>query len=152
MEKSLAFGCSRCSRALAIQTSSASFNGDLVVAVIFASLPHIEVYSLLPCILELSRGFAVHGNLLSVNFYLFKRQRVLRKNFVTRFISTRRAAGSLTPCPRPGKGSTSTYFPASMRPLITASVLAKCTLSSPVPWAISSLPLSCAAYFTGEES
>src|SRR5258708_6186773 len=78
--------------------------------------------------------------------------RLSRKNCVTRCISTRRAGGSLTLWPRPGNAMTSTYFPASMSALMTVRVLAKCTLSSPVPWAIRSLLFSSAAYFTGEES
>ena len=59
--------------------------------------------------------------------------RLSRKNCATRCIKTRRAGGSPTPWPRPGKARTSTYVPASIRSLITASVFAKCTLSSPVP-------------------
>src|ERR1700687_76054 len=75
-----------------------------------------------------------------------------RKNCVTRFISTLRAAGSLTPWPRPGNGITSTYFPKSISLLISESVFAKCTLSSPVPCAMSSLPFNPSALSIGEEA
>src|SRR6266478_7688850 len=47
------------------------------------------------------------------------RQRLSRKNCVTRCINTRRAGGSLTPWPRPGKAKTSSYFPASISSLMT---------------------------------
>src|SRR5258707_3464416 len=78
--------------------------------------------------------------------------RLSKKNCVTRFISTLRAAGSLTPCPRPGNGITSTYFSCSINSLISESVLVKCTLSSPVPCAISSLPFSPAALSIGDDA
>ena len=62
------------------------------------------------------------------------------KNCVARRKSTTRAGGSLMPCPRPGKTATSAYFSDAINSSITSSVFAKCTLSSPVPAAISNLP------------
>jgi len=52
-----------------------------------------------------------------------KSQRLSRKNCATRCISTRRARGSLTPWPRPGKAMTSAYFPCSISSLLSARVL-----------------------------
>src|SRR5208283_3922086 len=52
-----------------------------------------------------------------------KFHRLSRKKLVTRFHNTRSAGRSLTPCPRPGKDITSTYFPALIKSLISASVL-----------------------------
>src|SRR5260370_31469551 len=78
--------------------------------------------------------------------------RLSRKNCVTRFISTLRAGGSVTPCPRPGNGITSTYFSCSINSLINVSVFAKCTLSSPVPCAMSSLPFNPAALSIGDDA